>query len=114
LAIVLPGSDDCVGEVRIHHLDWANARAELGLWLAPGVRGRGLAPRALRLTGAWLFDAIGMERIQLLTEPDNQPMIAAARSAGFEYEGILRGYTRERGKRVDVAVFSLLPADLRR
>jgi RimJ/RimL family protein N-acetyltransferase len=114
LAIVLPGRDDCVGEVRIHHLDWTNARAELGLWLAPQVRGRGLAPRALRLAARWLFDELGMQRIQLLTEPDNQAMIAAARSAGFQHEGVLRGYARERGRRVDVAVFSLLPTDLRR
>ena len=39
-------------------------------------------------------------------------MIAAARRAGLTEEGVLRAYLRERGRRVDVAVLSLLPADL--
>ena len=41
-------------------------------------------------------------------------MIAAARAAGFTFEGVLRGFTFERGQRVDCAVLSLLPADLAR
>jgi RimJ/RimL family protein N-acetyltransferase len=114
LTILLPGSDRCAGEIRVHRLDWINARAELGLWLAPKARGRRLAPRALRLAARWLFDSCGLERLQILTEPDNEAMIATARAAGFEFEGVLRGYSRERGNRVDLAMFSLLPADLQR
>src|SRR5205807_3110729 len=104
LTIVAGASDDCVGEVRVHGLDWVHSRAELGVWLAPQVRGRGLAPRALRLAAAWLFDRGGLERVQVMTEPGNEPMLKAARAAGFVYEGVLRGYTRERGSRVDCAV----------
>jgi RimJ/RimL family protein N-acetyltransferase len=47
-----------------------------------------------------------------MTEPGNAPMIAAAGAAGFVREGILREYLRERGKRVDVVVMSLIPGDL--
>jgi RimJ/RimL family protein N-acetyltransferase len=112
LTILQPGSDDCVGEIRVHHFDWVNARAELGIWLAPQVRGRGLAARALRLACGWLFDACALERLQLLTEPDNEAMIATARAARFQFEGVLRGYGRERGRRVDLSIFSLLPSDL--
>jgi RimJ/RimL family protein N-acetyltransferase len=114
LTILQPGSDDCVGEIRVHHVDWIHARAELGIWLAAQVRRRGLAPRALELAAPWLFDSCGFERLQILSEPDNEPMLAAARAAGFVHEGVLRGYTRERAARVDCAVFSLLPGDLRR
>src|SRR5690348_7570742 len=49
LTITEAGSDDCVGEIRVHNLDWMHRRGELGMWLAPQVRGRGLAPRTLRL-----------------------------------------------------------------
>jgi hypothetical protein len=41
-------------------------------------------------------------------------MVAAAKSAGFQSEGVLRGYTLERGKRTDLAILSLLPVDLSR
>jgi hypothetical protein len=36
----------------------------------------------------------------------------AARAAGFNFEGVLRGYTRERGARIDNAVLSLVRGDL--
>ncbi|MGI8864088.1 MAG: GNAT family N-acetyltransferase [Solirubrobacteraceae bacterium] len=112
LTVLESGSERCRGQVTVQKLDWGHRRAELGVWLAPQVRGRGYAPRALRLSADWLFSSAGLERLQLLTQPDNEAMIAAARSAGFALEGVLRGYERERGGRVDLAILSLLPRDL--
>ena len=112
LAIVEPPHDECCGEVTVQAIDWDHARASVGIWVAPGARGRGLARRALRLAARWLFDACRLERIDLLTDPDNEPMLRAARAAGFVREGVLRSYCRERGERGDMAVLSLLPRDL--
>ena len=111
--ILEPGSDICRGQLDIHRVDWDDLRAEAGIWVAPAFRGRRLAPAALRLTGGWLFDACGLARLELLTEPDNLAMIAAAQTAGFVHEGILRAYVNERDRRLDLAILSLLPADLR-
>ncbi len=111
LTVLGPGSDICQGGVTVHGLDWHNLRAELGLWVAPQSRGRGWAAHALRLTSTWLFGATAIERITVLTHPDNAPMMKAARSAGFSFEGVLRGYARVRGHRVDNAVLSLLASD---
>lgn len=112
LAIVEPPSDDCLGEITIHGIDWDQGRASVGIWVAPEVRGKGLARRALRLTGRWLFDVCGLERMGLLTDPDNEAMLRAAKAAGCVYEGVLRSYGREHGRRCDLAVLSLLPSDL--
>lgn len=112
LTVLEPGSDICRGQIYVHDLDWDHGRAELGMWLAPQVRGHGLAGRALRLAGRWLLEECGLERVQIVTEPDNEPMIHAARAAGFRYEGMLRRYRREGSGRVDVAMMSLLPSDL--
>jgi RimJ/RimL family protein N-acetyltransferase len=112
LTIVEPGSDVCLGEVNSHHIYWDHARAELGIWLAPAARGRGLGLGALRLAATWLFETCGLERLQVLTDPGNEAMLAVARAAGFVEEGVLRGYARERGARVDVVVLSLLAAEL--
>ena len=109
-AILEPGSDVCRGQVNVHHIDWEHARGELGIWLAPQVRGRGLSRHALRLISGWLF-ANGLLRVHLLTDPENRAMIRSAVAAGFVHEGVLRSYQRERGARVDVAVLSLLPTD---
>jgi RimJ/RimL family protein N-acetyltransferase len=112
LTITDPAGDDCRGQIYVHHVDWEQSRAELGIWLAPRARGRGAAPRALTLAADWLFEACGMERLQVLTETDNEAMLRTARAVGFTHEGILRSYARERGARVDLAVLSLLPRDL--
>ena len=112
LTVLEAGSDTCVGMVGVHAVDWENARADLGVWLAPQVRGRGYGARALRLVGVWLFEVAGLRRVQLFTQPDNERMIVSAKRAGFQFEGVLWGYTRERGARVDLAILSLLPGDL--
>lgn len=112
LTVLEAGSDVCRGELSVHHIDWEHARAELGIWLAPQVRGRGLATRSLTLVAPWLFGACGLERLAVVTELDNQPMLATARAAGFVHEGVLRAYTRRGGMRNDNALLSLLPRDL--
>jgi RimJ/RimL family protein N-acetyltransferase len=110
--ILEPGSDVCRGQLDVHRVDWDDLRAEAGIWVAPGFRGRGLGSAALRQAAAWLFDVCGLERLELLTEPDNAAMIAAAKAAGLVQEGVLRAYVTERDRRVDLTILSLLPADL--
>jgi RimJ/RimL family protein N-acetyltransferase len=110
--VTTPGSDVCRGQIDVHKVDWDNQRAELGIWIAPALRGRGMARCALRLAGHWLITAASVARVEVLTEPDNTAMLAAAKTAGFREEGLLRAYLRERGRRVDVIVLSLIASDL--
>jgi [ribosomal protein S5]-alanine N-acetyltransferase len=111
-SIVEPGADTCQGQVRVGGVDWDNARAQLAIWLAPQARGRGLGRRALRLVGGWVLGTCSMARLELLAQPDNAALIGAAAAAGFIREGLMRGYERKRGTRVDVVIMSLIPADL--
>jgi RimJ/RimL family protein N-acetyltransferase len=104
--------DECAGQIDVHAVDWDHGRAELGIWVAPALRGRGLGSAALALAGSWLLGSCGLERVQLLTEPDNEALRLAARAAGFTEEGRLRGYLRERGSRVDVTMLGMIAADL--
>ncbi len=112
LTILADGSDECQGQVDVHDVDWDHGRGEVGIWIAPAIRSRGLGTEALRLTGCWLLRDCGLERVQVLTEPDNVSMLGAARGAGFSDEGVLRAFLRERGHRIDVTVMSLVAGDL--
>jgi RimJ/RimL family protein N-acetyltransferase len=112
LTIVKPGSDVCRGQVYVHDVDWDNDRAELAIWLAPQARGRGMAGPALRLAAMWVLANTPLERVQVTTITDNEPMVHAALAAGFVDEGVLRGYLRMGGRRRDARILSLLTADL--
>ncbi|HWE10143.1 MAG TPA: GNAT family protein [Solirubrobacteraceae bacterium] len=114
LTIMVAGGDECCGGLDVHEVDWDHLRADVGIWVAPHRRGQGIATDALRLGGRWLLETCGLKRVQLLAEPDNGAMRRAARNAGFDEEGILRAYLRERGQRVDVVMISLISQDLER
>jgi RimJ/RimL family protein N-acetyltransferase len=120
------GDDDtCIGQIDAHRVDWEDGRVELAVWISPARRGDGLAPRALGLVGPWLLGEADLERLELVTRSDNQALIRAGQKAGFQLEGVLRGYYRafkglppgphmRDGGRVDMAVLSLVRADLQR
>ncbi len=111
LTILENSPDEFRGGVVVHNVDWENARAELGVWVVPQARGRGLARSALRLAAQWLFESCRLMRLELLTEPDNEPMLRAAAAAGFVHEGTLRRHARRGRGRQDMAILSLLASD---
>ena len=112
LTILEHSSDEFRGGIVVHNIDWENARAELGVWVIPQERGKGLARAALRLAAGWLFERCRLARLELLTEPDNEPLLRAATTAGFVREGVLRHHARRGKGRQDMVVLSLLASDL--
>jgi [ribosomal protein S5]-alanine N-acetyltransferase len=112
LTVLEPGDDTCRGQIRVENVDWDHRRAELMIWLAPQVRGRGVGQKALRLAGQWLLETCGLARVEILAEPENLAALHAAEAAGFVREGVLREYLRKRGKGIDMVVMSLIGADL--
>jgi RimJ/RimL family protein N-acetyltransferase len=113
MTIVECVDDTCVGQLDVDHVDWDHLGAELGVWVSPQRRGGGLGSRALGVAARWLILECGFQRVAVLTEPDNEPMIRAAERAGFTREGVLRGYRRRQGRRIDAFVMSLVRRDLR-
>ena len=84
-----------------------------GYWCARDARGRGLTTRALRLLSQHGFRSLGVERMQLFTDPDNHASQRVAEKAGYRREGVLRAHLpHPDGRRADSILFSLLPGDL--
>jgi RimJ/RimL family protein N-acetyltransferase len=86
----------------------ANASAEIGYWVAPEARGRGVAPDAVRAVCRWAFSVKGLELIEWRAEVGNEASRRVAEKAGFLMEGQLRKRLVHRGERVDAWVGSLL------
>jgi RimJ/RimL family protein N-acetyltransferase len=113
LLIVGAESDALLGSVGAR-VDRENARAEIGYWVAREARGRGVASRAVALLGRWLFEELGLVRLQIHTETENLASQRVAERAGFTREGRLRSYELIEGRPIDVVMFSALPGDLAR
>ena len=112
-AIVSAGDDGhLLGSISLMRLAWQHARGEVGYWLARDARGHGHVTRAVRLICRWGFDALGLERIDLLAGTGNAASQHVAERAGFTREAVLRSYMRGKGERQDMVAFGLLRAEL--
>jgi RimJ/RimL family protein N-acetyltransferase len=110
--VIASPEDEVMGFVNLHKHDSGHRRIEVGIWLIHAFQGRGAGADALRRMSAFAFDELDVQRVQLTTLPDNEPMIRCAERVGFQREGVLRSYTFERGKPVDNLMCSLLRGEL--
>ncbi|PWV77935.1 RimJ/RimL family protein N-acetyltransferase [Nocardia neocaledoniensis] len=76
---------------------------EIGFWLTPSHRGRGLMTRAITLACDFAFapDGLGVARLTWRAMVGNHASAAAVRRTGFHYEGLARQGGLQRGTRVD-------------
>ena len=102
-----------LGSVGLQRIAWDQLRGEIGYWIAPSGRGRGAAPRAVRLLAAYGFAVVDLQRIEVIPYLDNPASQRVAEKAGCQREGVLRSYFLARGVRHDCVMYSLLPGDLR-
>ena len=85
----------------------------VGYWCAAEARGRGVVTRALRLLSRYGFEELGLQRLELITDPDNHASQRVAEKAGYRREGVLRSHLdHPDGRRRDSVMFSLLPGEL--
>jgi RimJ/RimL family protein N-acetyltransferase len=89
-------------------------RVTMGYWVAAAERGRGTCTRALRLLTRHALEDIQVQRVDLVTDPDNTASQRVAEKVGFQREGVLRAHLRHPDGRIrDSVMFSLLPGELR-
>ena len=111
LAMTLEGT--VVGAIGLG-VNSMNYRGRIGYWVAAPARGRGVCTRAVRLLSRWALDELDLQRLDLITDPDNLASQRVAEKVGFRREGVLRAHLRHPDGRIrDSVMFSLLPGELR-
>jgi RimJ/RimL family protein N-acetyltransferase len=110
LAIVDAADDRFLGAIGLS--PQGPHRVEIGFWIVPAARGRGIATEATRLLGRWVLRDLGFDRLELLHLVGNDGSRRVAEKVGFRHEGTLRDYAVVRGEARDVVMYSLLAADL--
>lgn len=109
-AIELDG--ELAGMIDLKGADWRSRETEIGYWAAPAFRGRGVLTEATAGLARWALTEQSFERVVLRIAPGNKASIRVAEKAGFVYEGTARNAGVVHNGRVDLNVYSLIPADL--
>jgi RimJ/RimL family protein N-acetyltransferase len=101
---------DVVGGGTLHHLDAERSIVEIGYWVLPHARRRGLGTRTARLLAEHAF-SLGIDRVAAYVNVGNIASERVLERAGFTREGVVRSMPVPSGRRVDKTLFSLLPGE---
>jgi RimJ/RimL family protein N-acetyltransferase len=85
--------------------------AEVGLWLLPEMRGRGLGQDVLRVLVDYGFRSRNLRRVHLQTLARNTAALRCYTAVGFAEEGRLREHAWVEGAYDDIVLMGLLRAD---
>lgn len=109
---VLDATGRLAGGVGLNQLDERNMRGNLGYWMRTSVNGRGYATHAARAVALFGFEALGLQRIEIVAATGNLASQRCAERIGARREGIARGRVLMHGQSEDAVVYGLLPVDL--
>jgi len=85
--------------------------ADLGYWVAPDARRRGVATGAIGLAVGHAFGCLGLHRIHATVDIDNRASSRALENNGFQRVGILRGFAMVGGRWRDHHLYQLTAED---
>jgi RimJ/RimL family protein N-acetyltransferase len=86
----IAGASGPLGQISLHWVHLTDGIAEVSYWVLPAARRRRVATRALCGLSEWVFDDLGLHRIELNHSTLNPPSCRVAENAGYAFEGIKR------------------------
>jgi RimJ/RimL family protein N-acetyltransferase len=81
-----------LGSLGAFRLAWSIPSCEIGYWLRTSLEGQGYVTEAVNRLTQFLFDELGMNRIEIRCESENQRSAAVAERCGFKLEARLRNH----------------------
>ncbi len=103
-------SGEIIGGGTLHHLDAERRIVEIGYFVLPAARGRGVATTIARMLAEHAF-SLGIERVAAYVNVGNTASERVLEKARFTREGVVRSMPKPDGRRVDKTLFSLLPGE---
>jgi ribosomal-protein-alanine N-acetyltransferase len=96
-----------VGAIGIKINSHRNFIGEIGYFLDEKYWGRGITPKAVKLAEKEGFKKLGLTRIEILMQPENQASEKVAVKCGYLKEGLMKKAVRNiKGKKADVLLYA--------
>lgn len=111
LAAADPETGEWFGEVVINEWDADNQSCSFRIALAASARGRGLGTEATGLIVDYIFDELGINRVELEVYAFNPRARAAYERVGFRTEGRRRQALHWEGEFIDAIIMSIVRSD---
>ena len=112
LAVLDETDGEIIGSAGLRSTYWPGGRTEIGYGIRESRRGRGHATETARAVARWALTEGGMRRIQLRCRLDNTASLRVAEKAGYQREGVMRLADWDGEQAQDLALFSMIAADL--
>lgn len=102
------GGERLVGGLTLSNIHRRAAQCvTLGYWMGVNDAGQGVMSRAVALVLPFVFDTLGLHRVQAACLPDNTPSRRVLGKNGFKEEGYAESYLQINGAWRDHALFGL-------
>lgn len=109
MGIFLKGDEKAaIGSCGFNYIDFENDRVEIGYELHSDYWRKGYMKEALTALIDYAFETFKINRIEAKVDVKNIPSQKLLEKIGFEFEGILRGYEKQRGQYIDIMMYSIL------
>ena len=110
-AIELKELGEVIGSISVVNFDDRVDMVEIGFCIGRCWWGQGIMTEAFRAVIDFLFEEVGVQRIEAGHDPNNPASGAVQRKCGLKYEGTLRRSIRSNQGITDKAVYAILKAD---
>jgi RimJ/RimL family protein N-acetyltransferase len=110
-AIVDVHDGQFLGSVGLSGVNRVHGFANLGYWVRSRKTRHGVGTSATRLAARFTFEALGLNRVELLVPTANVASQRVAEKSGAKREGLLRKRLRLNGVAHDAFVYSFVPED---
>lgn len=102
---------ELVGMIGLHYIDWKNKATSIGYFLSEDAQGKGIITKSVKALVKYLFEKIGIHRIEIQCAANNQKSISIPLRLGFIQEGIKRSGQWLYDHYEDLITFSLIKSD---
>jgi ribosomal-protein-alanine N-acetyltransferase len=108
LPFVILYQGEIVGQLNVANiLHGSVSSCVIGYWIAPEVAGLGITPTAVALAMDYMFNAVGLHRVEIDIRPENGASIRVVQKLGLRYEGLKKNYIHINGDWRDHYIFAL-------
>ncbi|NTW50655.1 MAG: GNAT family N-acetyltransferase [Chlorobiales bacterium] len=106
--IFLKNTDECLGSVSTHVIDWSNLKTEIGYWISSVHTCKGFATEACLLMLDYLFMDFRLHRVSASVAPDNPASLRVMQKLCFSFEGEAKEALYISGNWKNLNIFALL------